>query len=241
MIRLAGLGLAAILPAVTGCATEGEGSFHTLFTDPGNFSFKKAVGWEEVKTPRPPNIPQAHIEVSERVETLGQKIIGLNTFTGLEPMFWVAGVPESVLFHRGPNELIISEGLVAKCKTDAELAAVLCSELGQMVAEKRAVRRVGADRDTIPDAALPGGSTLAGGMPVDASRAAEVAYQDRRPKAAPTIAPADSAKIARDLLKGAGFDPADLDRVEPLLKQSDRGAALRKQMNSSASAPQWQK
>jgi hypothetical protein len=40
-------------------------------------------------------------------------------------------------------------------------------------------------------------------------------------------------------MRGAGYDPAELDRVAPLLKQSDRGAILRKQLSGSAPAPKW--
>jgi hypothetical protein len=240
MIRNVVLGLAAVLPAIAGCASDGnEGSLRTLFTDPGSFSFKKAVGWEEVKTPRDLKLPQSDPAIVERVELLGKRIIAQNAFTGIEPLFNTAGVSESVLFHIGTEQLIISEGLVKQCKTEAELAAVLCSELGQMVAEKRAVRRVGAERDSFPESALPGGASVGGGTPFDAGHAAELGYRDRLPKPPPTIDPANSEKLARDLLKGAGFDPASLDNVKPLLKLSDRSGALRKQMSPSAPAPTW--
>ena len=130
--------------------------------------------------------------------------------------------------------MFISEGLVKLCKTDDELAAVICSELGQMVAEKKAVRRAGAERDSFPAESLPSG-------PDDTGRAAEIAYQERRQKSVASAAdPLDAAKQARLLLSTAGFDPALLDRVQPLLKQSDRGAILRKQMSGSAPAPTWQ-
>ncbi len=39
----------------------------------------------------------------------------------------------------------------------------------------------------------------------------------------------------------AGFDPAALDAVGPLLKRSDRGEKIRKQMGGSAPAPDWKK
>lgn len=231
MVRPVGIAVVALASlAGTGCVSDGE------------WSVRKALGWDEVKVPRDLKLPAAHVATAERVDTLGRKIIGQNTFTGIEPMFHTLGVPEAVLFHRGTEELFVSEGLVAKCKTDAELAAVLCAELGHMMAEKRGARRVGADRDTFPDSALPGVGTVAGGSQVDPGRAAEVAFRERREaKNPPAVDHGEAAKHARDLLKGAGFDPADLDRVEPLLRQSDRGAALRKQMSGSAPAPTWDK
>ena len=228
MTRFAVLGLAVLCPIVAGCASDGQSSL------------RRALGWDEPKIPRGPKLPPAHLENAARVEDLGRQIIAKNTFTGIEPLFMTPGIPETVLFHRGAEELVISEGLVKQCKTEAELAAVLCSELGQMVAEKRAVRRVGADRDHFPDAGLPGGVSTAGGTADDPARAAELAYRERRqPKTTTAAEPVDAAKLARDLMKGAGFDPAELDRVEPLLKQSDRGAALKKQLGGSAAAPKW--
>lgn len=218
-------------------ALSGAGCTHD-----GNASLFRTFGWDPVKTPRDPKIPPAHLATTERVESLGRQIIAQNAFTGIEPMFFTMGVPESVLFHRGPEELFISEGLAEQCKTDAELAGVLCAELGQMVAEKRATRRAGVDRDPIPDAALPGGASVAGGTPYDPAHDAEVALREkqRKKKAAALVVDAgEAAKLSRELLKGAGFDPSEFDRVEPLLRQSDRGLALRKQLSGTAPAPKW--
>jgi hypothetical protein len=236
MTRLAVLGLAALCPAVTGCTADRD------FTI-GEWSVRRALGWEEVKTPSMSKYPQASLPVAERVDSTGRKIIAQNTFTGIEPMFWAVGIPESLLFHKGSDELYISEGLVKQCKTEGELAAVLCSELGQMIAEKKAARRVGAERDTFPEIGLPGGGTAmaAGGTPDDAGRAAERAYQEKQAKLRQGGPVEDAGKLARDLMRGAGYDPAELDRVEPLLKQSDRGKLLQKQMTGSAPAPpRWQ-
>lgn len=184
------------------------------------------------------SVPPATLAVAERVETLGRKIIAQNTFTGIEPQFMTVGVKESVLFHNGTEQLYISEGLVAKCKTDADLAAVLCAELGQMVAEKRTAKAVGRDVDPIKDASH-GAPVLGGGTPVDPGREAELALREQRhPRGADAL---DAAKTARELLTGAGFGPADLDRVGPLLKQSDRGEKLRKQMSTPAPAPKWER
>jgi len=233
MIRLAAFGRAAVVLAsiaATGCAT----------TDGGDWSVRKALGWDDERVPRGPDLPKGQLEAAEKVENLGRRIIAQYTFAGIEPMINLIGVPETVFFHRGPEEMWVSEGLVSKCKTEGELAAVLCSELGQMIAEKKAARRLGAERDTIPDSALPGGVSMGGGNPDDPGRSAERAYQERRlRKGAPILDAGEASKISRDLLKSAGFDPAELDRVEPLLKQSERGVAIRKQMSGSAAAPKW--
>lgn len=185
--------------------------------------------------PKPSKFSPASLQIAQRVENLGRRIIDQNTFTGLDPLFHTIGVPEPMLFHRGPSELFISEGLVKKCKTEDDLAAVLCSELAQMMAERRTARGVGRDRDTLTDTGQPGGAFTASG-----TQAAELTPGDKlRDTAAP--APADVTAMGKQLLTGAGFDPDHLDRVGPLLSQSDRGEILRKQLAGSAPAPTWKK
>jgi hypothetical protein len=240
MDRLVAIGLAACV-ATAGCTDRN-------FLD-REWSLSKTLGWEpdnHVRTPDASKYPQPDLQVAERVESLGRRIIAQNTFTGLDPLFHTLGVKESLLFHRGTAQLFISEGLVTRCKTDVELAAVLCSELGQMMAENQAARRVGRNTDPIPDVALPG-TTDAGGMTGDQTRLAELAYHEKRYGRRQTRASADDANptnpdvAARGLLKGAGFDPGELDRVEPLIREAGRSDALRKQMAGSAPPPAWQK
>ena len=140
MNRLTALFAGAALLSSTGCMSDGE------------FSVRKALGWDDappgragvrVQTPSTKDLPQANQAVAERVELLGRKIVAQNTFLGIEPLFMTIGVKEDVLFHNGSELLYISEGLVERCKSDAELAAVLCSDMGQMVAEKRAAGLAG--------------------------------------------------------------------------------------------------
>ena len=120
MNRRVALGLAPGLLFLSGCLHNGEWGLGTLF--------------DRDNSPRAPEVKPASIQTAQRVESLGRRIIAQNTFTGLDPLFHTAGVPESVLFHRGTGELYISEGLVDQCRTDDELAAVLCAELGRMMA-----------------------------------------------------------------------------------------------------------
>ena len=212
MLRRTAIGLTAGLLGLTGCAHDGAWA-----------SLEEVLGWEKVRTPKPPKFAPASLQAAERVETLGRRIIAQNTFTGLDPLFHTIGVSESALFHQGTAQLYVSEGLVAKCKTEAELAAVLCTELGQMMAEQRAGRAVGRDDDPIRDV-----------------NAAPSQPREPQPKDGALPPPGDPVKLARELMRGAGFDPAELDRIEPLLKQSDRGAILRKQMAGTAPAPKWE-
>jgi hypothetical protein len=219
MNRRATVALAAGLLAIAGC--EHLPSAESLGL-PGEVDWSR-LG-TKVKTPDPTKVSARSLGTAERVESLGRQIIVQNTFTGLDPLFHTVGVKEPMLFHRGPGELFISEGLVGRCKTDAELAAVLCSELGQMKADRQSAQRVGADKDPFPEV----GDTKTAAPP-----------QKKPPQ--PTNDSADARQFARDLMTGAGFDPAELDRVQPLLREVEKNDALRKQMASSAAPPEWRK
>ncbi|MDY3561431.1 hypothetical protein R5W23_002709 [Gemmata sp. JC673] len=231
MNRIAALVAGLALLASTGCLSDGSWSARRLFgPDDGTSNFN------------PKDVPAASLQTASRVEVLSRRIVVQNTFTGIEPMIFTIGVKEPTLFHRGPNELFISEGLVNKCKTEEELAAVLCSELGQMVAEARNAKSVAREVAPLRDTGHGAGSMVPGGTAYDASQQANLAYHEKRyPRTAPGVDPEDTAKVARELMKGAGFDPAGLEQVQPLVKQSDRGELLRKQLNTSAPAPTWQK
>lgn len=237
MNRLAAVAGAALLCSTSaGCLRDGQ-----------NWSVRKALGLDDappnaIKTPDLKAFPKPNALLAERVETLGRKVVAQNTFTGIEPLFHTIGVKESVLFHRGTEELFISEGLVEKCKSDAELAAVLCAELGQMVTEKRAAKALGRDIDPISDAGTGAGPLFPGGTAYDAGRQAELAYHEQRhPRGGARPGTADAVATARELLTGAGYSPLEYDRVEPLLKKSDRGETLRKQLGGTAPPPDWKK
>jgi len=220
MDRRAVSGFACGLLLVCGCT-------HT-----GTLSVERLLGWEETGTM---NVTPESMKTAERVDGLGRRIVAQNPFSGLEPLFHVVWVRESVLFHRGTGEVFVSAGLVEKCKSEPELAALLCAELGKMSAEKRRAALHGKDRDGIANVSFPNPNAL------DASTSAEVAKQE---KASPHRFTADELNadaVARDLLRGAGFDPSELEKAQPLLKQSQRGADIRKQLAGSAAAPKWER
>ena len=224
MNRRGMLGLAAGLVLLTGCAHEGE------------WSIEKILGWDEASGWKQGKVAPATIRVTEKVEDLGRLILARNAFTGLgDVLITTIGVPENVLFHNGPGQLFVSEGLVNACHNEPEMAAVLCSELGKMIAEQRQARALGRDKDPHPLVTVaPNGLT-----------AGEVASQ---PSVIPAVGPDsrdasttthDPVALAKDLLRGAGFDPGELDRIASLLKPTPRGEALRKQMAGTAPTPTW--
>lgn len=241
MNRLTALTAGVALAFSTGCKSDGE------------WSVSKALGWDapadRIVKPTSKEMPRTtNTAVAERVELLGQKLIAQNTFLGIQPLFFTVGGKEVgerelVLFHNGTEQLYISEALVARCQSDAELAAVLCSELGQMVAEKRTAKALGHDVDPIRDA-THGTGPIPGGAAYDAGQQANLAYHERQhPRGAGKPDPADAAKTARELLTAAGYSPAELDRVEPLLKQvkGSEGGGKLKYVGGSAPPPEWKK
>src|SRR5262249_60580267 len=77
-------------------------------------------------------------EAATRVGVIGQKLITANERLGVRPLFRTVGSPTPEVFHRGTSEILITEGLVKQCTSDAQLAAVLSQELGKMVSEREA-------------------------------------------------------------------------------------------------------
>src|SRR5580765_5242411 len=87
--------------------------------------------------PSPPaNLPPmnpASTEAAARVDCVGRKILASNPQLALRPMFRTIGAPQAEIFHRGTNDIFITEGLVRQCTTEGQLAAILCTELGKAV------------------------------------------------------------------------------------------------------------
>ena len=226
MYRSGMLVLAAGFGLVVGCVHDGEGTVERM------------LGWDGPEAWKKGKVSVASVQLAERVENLGRRIIAQNTFTGLDPLFMTINPSETVLFHRGTEQLWISEKLVKMCHSDAELAALLCAELGRMMAEKRLAQRVGRDKESIPDVASATGS------------AAEVLQTGTIASRELPTGPAggdvgrgqstDPSTLARDLLRGVGYDPAELDKVAPLLKLSEGGETIRKQIVGSGPVPTWE-
>ncbi len=178
----------------------------------------------------------ANAEVAVRVDTLGRNLLAANPQLGIRPMFQTIGVPQLEVFHRGTNELFITEGMVMSCKTEGQLAAVLCTELGKMIAEREALApptiRVGAPGPP-PDVPITHDTG------VDQTRLAELAKFETSRQARPTsLPPPDPLTLARLYLKNAHFASTELDAVTPLLKTAAGQGAYEKQIvGSSAPRP----
>lgn len=185
---------------------------------------------------------QPSVETAARVDTLGRTLLAKNAQIGLKPTFEAIGDPRPEIFHRGMDRIIVTEGVVRQCRSEAELAAVLCHELGKMVSEREALAgsAVRAPERQAP-MNVPVGNDSSGtfGAP-DGTRLAELAkYGPKRPaQAAPPLPPQPDA-LARNYLTKAGYSPADLDAVAPLLQAAEKNSAWEKQMNRGTPARPW--
>ena len=209
--------------AVAGCVTEG----------PDRGSFKNPFASEK---PVPPSGPAGSAAATTRVHAIGAELVAKNKvdFAGTKPVFFTIGVKEPMLFHQADGKIVLSEGLVEKCPTDEELAAVLCHELGEFAA-KHAERNPGrsADLDLPPAPALTHDVVGGGGGP-DMTRQAEAAYLARgnpRGNANRARQPGPDPKtLATNFYIRAGHKAEDFDRVTDLVKSAEDNADQREIM-----------
>lgn len=193
---------------------------------------------------RPVDVPatkEADLRAAARVDQVGRQILNANIFCGVDVGFQTLGSREALLFHRGQQSVFISDSLVDRCHTDDELAAVLCHELGLMVAEKRNAARMGY-ADPIMDITLTN-SGEAQGITADQFRLAELAAIEKRtPKKVVDRVLAettDPRRIAIDMLKTTGIDEKAYPKAEQLLRGLNKNRDLVKQLDGGATKPEW--
>ncbi|MGL4553836.1 MAG: hypothetical protein ACRC33_21980 [Gemmataceae bacterium] len=167
---------------------------------------------------------------AKRTLAVAQRIYDANTQLGVRPTIMTVGRPEREIFHDGHGglrgcRLFLTEGLITACRTDAELAAVLCVELGRIAAE-RAASAGGEDDDgraTI-DERVGNDSGGSFGAP-DGTRLMEAARRERQAKDG-KLAP-DPTKCAAEYLRRADYPAQALLEVGPLLRQAEESEAVR--------------
>lgn len=220
--RLIALAAAGLASAGTGCFMFNSGS-----TPP-------TVAGKVVETP---TVSQASAETAERVDEVGTDLLTATPLGIPDINFYCIGGKEPELFHTDPKTLYISEGLVARCRTDDELAAVLALEMGQMTAEfRKGVRK--QVKEPMPKVASA--PKYDGTTDIDPSRDAYLVHYDRLKQSPadkqnwPTV---DPQEIATELLRNAGREPKLLAEVAPLVRDAANGPTARR-MTASA-APTW--
>lgn len=190
---------------------------------------------------RPPS-REAPLAAAARLDQVGRQIVAANPFIGDDISFQCIGADEPAIFHRDAYSVFASDKLVELCKTDGELAAVLSTEIGKIVAERRNAARMGVS-PRIPVVPQLNSNMEAGGIPSDQARIAEMAIMEQktsrnnRSEKAQDLS--DPQQVARELLQSAGFDPAEIDRAQPILKQLKDDNHVIRQMGGIGMAPRW--
>jgi hypothetical protein len=181
-------------------------------------------------------------ELARPVLAVGQKIVAANPQLGMRPVFLPVGAPHPEIFHHGTGgidicQVLITEGLIRRCTTEAQLAAVLCHELGKAVAEREA--QAGRDQ-RVADARLPLEAPLgndAGGTfgPSDGTRRMEEGKREKQRRQQAALP--DPEALARQYLVRAGFTAADLEQARPLLREAEDHCSIEKGWSATAGSP----
>jgi Peptidase family M48 len=228
----------ALLPGI-GCSVDMAQSL------PWTVQSSPSPSVPPIPPPPPPAVPtkagDALTAAGTRVALIGQQLLDRNKQIGLHPVFQTVGANQTEVFHRSPSnantsvqlggsQIFVSEALVKQCANDAQLAAVLAYELGRMVSEHEAMLSPSVRQ---PDPVIPPdvrvGNDVGGPFgPSDGTRMMELAKLDkqRRHKGDPLPPPPDPTVLARRYLERAGYAPANLDDVKPLLDKASRSTSI---------------
>ncbi len=217
---------------VAGCFEE-----QRPFTVPANPAVEPVVARSLNRVQRAP----ATEETAKRVISVGQKIVTSNPQLGLRPAFCTAGTPDPEIFHRGTGglegcQIVITEGLVRRCPTEGQLAAVLCLELGKIIAEREA--QMGSlrpqDRRLPPDAPIGNDAGGAFGSP-DGTRLMEQAKLEKQQRK--SSVPLSPEVLARNYMTRAGFPASELAAVQTVLHEAEGNFKVEKSFGTLANSP----
>lgn len=183
----------------------------------------------------PSSAPVASARAATQAHTVGSAVVAANSADlPSKPLFLTIGLPEPMVFHQGAGQIVVSEGLVNRCTSDAELAAVICHELGKIAVEHPAKGAPRPERDlpppspTTPDVV---GATYS----ADMTRVAEEAMFDRRnprPSRGAREPGPDPQTLAHNFYVKAGHPVDQFDRVSGLIKEAEDNAEKRDLMRS---------
>jgi hypothetical protein len=216
--------------ALAGCVNEKE---NEMLVSPNPFAGPAQVRKSQT------SFPQANVESASRVDQLGRQLLAANPQIGMRPLFCAIGSQNEEIFHQGTSKVIVTEGLVKKCKSDADLAAVLCRELGKMVAEREALASPAMRTPgRLPPIRVEVGPDVGGNMRTDdGTELAELAKYEKRGGRPTASLPPDPNVLARKYLTKAGYPEAALDEANAIFRAADKNSEWEKQMNSGPARP----
>jgi hypothetical protein len=219
-----GVGLCLLL---AGCVPGEQGKL--LVSNP----FGQSPEVQQYRAMSPPSSPQGE-KAAKRVLCVGQQVVQANPEMGLRPLFaTIGGAAQPEIFHRGQTEIIVTEGLVKECVSDGQLAAVLCRELGKMVAERELLTLPATRQpERTPPQDVPVGNDAGGvlGMSDGVHRAELARFERERHPQDVTVPPPSPEVLTRRYLHQAGYSLDDLDAAAPVLRQCDANGTWQKQL-----------
>jgi hypothetical protein len=191
------------------------------------------------------NYEQADEAVAMRVDAVGRKLLHANPQMGLNPkttFFATIGKsPHPEVFHIGLNMVYVTDGLVQRCPSDPELAAVLAYELGKIVAKREAAASPDMrNPDRMRPIQVPIGNAGQFTNPDLVSQVELGKYEQARPKSQKNLPRPHPEALARGYLESAGFVAADLDSVQPLLQEAQNRMTLERQFKGLNPGSGWQ-
>jgi hypothetical protein len=194
------------------------------------------IAYNPFGTPPPPpqqrtvSYSPASAELCERVDFIGRTILAANNQIGLKPYFATIGSPSVEIFHKDASMVYVTAGLVNKCASEADLAAVLSLELGKMVAEREAMTpRQTRQPDVPPPIQMPIGNDRYPGNTDLTHLAEQGKYENAHPRKPRRLPPPDPAVLARGYLHNAGYPKEQLDAVAPVLQAAEHNFDLERQ------------
>jgi hypothetical protein len=175
--------------------------------------------------------------MATRVDGIARKLLAENPQIGLRSTLFatIGGSPQPEIFHTGPHMVYVTDGLVRRCSSDAELAAALALELGKIVSEREA----GASPDMrspdrLPPMQVPVGKSGQFTSP-DLIHEVELAkFEVERPRTRRPLPRPDPQQLARGYLEKAGYQSSDLDSAQPLLRAAQNNITLERQFKGMA-------
>ncbi len=171
---------------------------------------------------------------------VGNQLLESNSQLPIKPHVRFAGNPVGgpaptddsrtlALFHRGSEEIWISEGLSRKCSSDGQLYALLAYELGKIMSERESMQRFSpvVGNGAPPDVRVGNDCNGQFGFTVS-TRMLEVGKMEEERHRRPATPPRSLALI---YLQKAGLSAELMTEVAPLIKNvEDNVSPLEKQM-----------
>lgn len=191
--------------------------------------------FKAVETPEMPKISPATTENAIRAGKIGQKIVDSNKAVGLRPSIHTIGGEQIEVFHRGLDQIFVTEGLVRQA-SDPQLAAIISLEMAKMVAEREALEgpmtrnySTNAPQEVVMFSDRGGNF----GAP-DGTHMAEIAkYEKRRGGPKRNIKLPDPNNLATLFLKKSGFSGDALVSAQPIIQQTQQQSTFEKQMRGA--------